>query len=103
MWSVRAAPRTPTVCCGGSGPSICIGPGAIRSVATSLAKQLALAAAKGGAGTRIMQGLINDPAYPSDVWAKMQSVHFDQQTGRNIVIHYWKNLQTGAREGFKFK
>jgi hypothetical protein len=23
--------------------------------------------------------------------------------GSNTVIHYWENLETGGREGFKFK
>ncbi|MGE4240054.1 RHS repeat-associated core domain-containing protein [Ramlibacter sp.] len=87
----------------GSGPALCLGPGAIRSVALTLAEQLALASATTGGGTRIMQGFIKDPAYPSELWAKMQAVHFDQQAGRNIVIHYWQNLQSGVREGFKFK
>ncbi len=27
--------------------------------------------AMGGAGESIMQGMINDPALPEDVWAKM--------------------------------
>ncbi|WP_153137271.1 RHS repeat-associated core domain-containing protein [Paraburkholderia agricolaris] len=87
----------------GGGVSICIGPGTVRTVASTLAEQLALDAAKAGAGERIMQGLINDSRYPGDVWAKMQYVHPDAQTGKNIVIHYWNNLVTGVSEGFKFK
>lgn len=87
----------------GEGPTICIGPGAIRGVATNLAEQLALEAAKTGAGQRIMQGLINDSRYPEEVWAKMQYVQTNLTTGENIVIHYWQNLVTGLRESFKFK
>ncbi|NDP58213.1 MAG: hypothetical protein GZ090_02515 [Oxalobacteraceae bacterium] len=87
----------------GAGPKICIGPGAIKGVATNLAEQLALEAAQSGAGQRIMQGLINDARYPESVWAKMQYIQTSLTTGENIVIHYWQNLVTGVREGFKFK
>ena len=87
----------------GAGPKICIGPGAIKGVATNLAEQLALEAAQSGAGQRIMQGLVNDARYPESVWAKMQYVQTSLTTGENIVIHYWQNLVTGVREGFKFK
>lgn len=58
--------------------------------------------AKAGAGKRIMKGDIKDPKYPQDVWAKMHYSH-ERADGRYIVIHYWQNLETGAREGFKFK
>jgi len=44
-----------------------------------------------------MQGAINDPAFPENVWAKMEHIHGD------TIIHYWQNLQTGERVGFKFK
>jgi len=69
----------------------------VRTDPRNLAEQLALEEAKGGAGSRIMQGQINDPAYPENVWAKMQHVHGD------TVVHYWQNLKTGVREGYKFK
>jgi hypothetical protein len=49
-----------------------------------------------------MQGKINDPAYPESLWAKMQHTHYNPG-GSTTVIHYWENLQTGARHGFKFK
>ena len=71
--------------------------------AANLAEQLAMQEAMGGAGERIMQGLINDSRYPEDIWAKMQWVHENLTTGENIVIHYWKNLENGAMNGFKFK
>jgi len=90
-------------CIDTGGIKICFGPGSIRTVAGNLAEQLALQAAKAGAGERIMKGLINDPKYPEEIWAKMQHVHYDLETGKNIAIHYWENLQTGIREGFKFK
>jgi hypothetical protein len=76
--------------------------GAARTAPRNLAEKLALDEAKGGAGNRIMQGKINDPKFPEDVWAKMQHVH-EHPGGTQTVIHYWENLQTGAREGFKFK
>jgi len=75
----------------------------IRAEALSLAEQLALGEAKAGAGARIMAGRIKDPAFPEDIYAKMEHVHRDLVTGENIVIHYWEELATGIRSGFKFK
>ena len=77
-------------------------PAVARTQPQNLAEKLALDEAMGGAGTRIMKGKINDPRYPEDVWAKMQHVH-ENPGGTKTVIHYWENLQTGAREGLKFK
>jgi hypothetical protein len=73
-----------------------------RTEPRDLAEELTLDEATAGAGKRIMQGEIDDPMYPEDIWAKMQHVH-ENPDGTKIVIHYWENLQTGAREGFKFK
>jgi len=73
-----------------------------RTEPRSLVEQLALDEAAGGAGRRIMQGEIQDPMYPEDVWAKMQYVR-THPDGTQTIIHYWENLQTGLREGFKFK
>ncbi|GLQ93432.1 hypothetical protein GCM10007901_23830 [Dyella acidisoli] len=75
----------------------------VRTEALSLAEKLALDEAKAGAGARIMAGRIKDPAFPEDVYAKMEHVHQDLVTGENIVIHYWEELLTGVRSGFKFK
>lgn len=66
------------------------------------AEKRTLDEAKGGAGRRIIQGQIKDAKYPKDLWAKVQHVH-EHPDGTTTVIHYWENLQTGAREGFKFK
>jgi RHS repeat-associated protein len=63
-----------------------LSPGA-RTEAKNLAEQLVLQEAQAGAGTRIMQGAINDPNFPEDVWAKMQWVH-DNPDGTSTVIHY---------------
>jgi hypothetical protein len=68
----------------------------------NLAEQLALEEAKGGAGKRIMEEFIRDPNYPRELWAKMHHIHRNPD-GSKIVIHFWQNLLTGAREGFKFK
>jgi len=56
-----------------------------------------------------------DWAFPENVWAKMQTTQKQQigvsitdkgvtawQKLPNITVHYWENLQTGARMGFKF-
>jgi hypothetical protein len=70
--------------------------------ATSLSEQLTLEEAEAGAGARIMEGKINDPEYPENVWAKMHHEHVNP-SGSKIVVHYWENLVTGVRGGFKFK
>jgi hypothetical protein len=49
-----------------------------------------------------MEGEINDPAYPEDVWAKMHHEHINPD-GTKTIVHYWENIETGLREGFKFK
>jgi hypothetical protein len=87
----------------------------VRTQAGNLAEQLVLREAQAGAGTRILQGAIKDPRFPEAVWAKMQHVHKTPigvsitdkgvaawSYGQTIAIHYWQNLQTGARIGFKF-
>jgi hypothetical protein len=65
-------------------------------------EQLTLEEAEAGAGERIMEGRINDQAYPEDEWAKMSHVH-EYPDGSKTEIHYWEHLETGTREGFKFK
>ncbi len=65
--------------------------------------ETALKDAKAGAGERIMKGKIKDPRYPEDEFAKKQYVYRNTKDGKPVVIHYWENLKTGAREGFKFK
>jgi RHS repeat-associated protein len=64
--------------------------------------QLALNEAKSGAGRRIMRGRIKDWTKPEWLYAKIEHVH-DHGGGEVSVIHYWKNLLTGRRFGFKFK
>jgi RHS repeat-associated protein len=73
----------------------------VRKDPANLAEQLALGEAQGGAGSRIMEGKIGDPAYPENQWAKMQHVH-QNPDGTNTVIHYWENLESGETHGFKF-
>jgi RHS repeat-associated protein len=68
----------------------------------TLREQLTLEEARAGAGERIMEGRINDPRYPEDDWAKMSHVHVGPG-GVRTEVHYWENLKTGVREGFKFK
>jgi RHS repeat-associated protein len=77
---------------------------AIRVKAMTLAEQVALQEAKAGrAANRIMKGKINDPAYPEDLWAKMEYTK-QCHNGESIVIHYWQSLKDFAvRHGFKFK
>jgi hypothetical protein len=84
---------------GGGGLSV---GGGVRTQPNNLAEQLTLQEAQAGAGSRIMQGQIKDPRYPSDVCAKMQHTHSNPD-GTNIVIHYWQNLVNGVRSAFKFK
>ena len=75
---------------------------ASRAEARNLAEKLALDEAKAGAGKRIMQGRINDPAYPEDTFAKMSHIH-EHPGGWQTEIHYWEDLTSGVRSGFKFK
>jgi RHS repeat-associated protein len=95
-------------------PLSVVGEGAAAAAkACSLAEKLTLEEAMGGAGTRIMEGKIRDPRYPENLWAKMQHVHVHPevtdpygnvlQEMQTTVIHYWENLLTEFREGFKFK
>jgi RHS repeat-associated protein len=74
----------------------------IRAGARDLVEQLAMEEAIAGAGDRIMEDRVKDPRYPPHEWSKKQHVH-RSPNGRNTTIHYWENLITGARHGFKFK
>ena len=49
-----------------------------------------------------MEGRIKDPARPESEWGKMRHNH-KSPDGSNIEVHFWENLATGAREGFKIK
>jgi hypothetical protein len=68
--------------------------------ARNLGEQLTLGEATAGAGSRIMKGKIKDALYPENEWAKIQHTH-SYPDGGKTVIHYWENLLTGDREGFK--
>jgi hypothetical protein len=74
----------------------------VRTEARNLTEQLTLKEAEAGAGRRIMEGRIKDPAFSEDVWAKMSHTH-EASGGSVTEIHYWLNLITGERQGFKFK
>jgi len=77
--------------------------GPIRTKPGNLAEKLALDEAKAGAGRRIMEDNIKDPRYlPKTEWTKMEHLH-SPPGGNETIIHYWENLITGIREGFKFK
>jgi hypothetical protein len=47
-----------------------------------------------------MQGAINDPLFPEDVWAKLEYVHRGLN-GSRITVHAWQNLITGEIIGAK--
>jgi RHS repeat-associated protein len=79
-----------------------VGAEVVEEGASNLGDQLTLEEAEAGAGERIMEGKINDPTYPEDEWAKMSHVH-EYPDGSKTEIHYWEHLETGTREGFKFK
>jgi hypothetical protein len=72
-----------------------------RTEARSLAEQLTMAEAKGGAGLEIMQGQIGDPRYPQAKWAKMSHVHRTPD-GKTIEVHFWRNRDTMHDHGHKF-
>ncbi len=50
-----------------------------------------------------MQGKVKDPSRPEDVFAKMQYVKETFNKSEQVVIHYWEVIETGIRDGFKFK
>lgn len=100
-----------TGCVKAGATDICVGPGATKSVsagaavrteARNLSEKLTMDEARAGAGERIMQGKINDTAFPEDTWAKMQHVH-ETPSGASIVIHYWERIVDSFRTGFKYK
>lgn len=86
---------------GGKDPCNTRGAVGARTIPKNLAEKLALNEVKAGAGRRIMEGMIKNSRYPENTWAKIQHVH-GHPDGTKTVIHYWENLNTGAREGFKF-
>lgn len=67
-----------------------------------LEEQLALEEAKAGKGEEIMWDKINDPRYPPDKWNKKKHNH-EHTDGTKTEIHYWENIQTGERHGYKIK
>lgn len=74
-----------------------------RTEPRDLPEQLTLEEAKAGAGKEIMEDKeMKDPRYPKDEWMKIQHIH-TTPSNQNINIHYWENIHTGEREGFKFK
>jgi RHS repeat-associated protein len=70
--------------------------------AANLAEQLTMDEALVGGGTRIMSGPFGDGLYWAPGWEKWQVVHRAPDE-TNIVVHYMKNIKTGAMEQFKFK
>ncbi|MGK2883382.1 MAG: RHS repeat-associated core domain-containing protein, partial [Rhodococcus sp. (in: high G+C Gram-positive bacteria)] len=79
-----------------------------------LAAYLTMEEAKAGAGSPIMAGRIKDLRYPAEEYAKMGHIHWlpeplsgaygtKLKNGGMVEVHYWKNLITGLRFGFKFK
>lgn len=74
----------------------------VRTEARNLTEQLVLKEAEAGAGTRIMEGRVRDPNFPEELWAKMSHTH-DSPGGAITEIHYWLELASGSRTGFKFK
>jgi len=71
-----------------------------RTEPAGVQEQLALDAAKQGAGKEIMQGKINDP-----YWKNHQKMEYvvKSENGQNVVIHYWRDPKTGMISNFKFK
>lgn len=53
-----------------------------------------------------MEGMIKDLNYAEDKWAKMEHVHHINspwEKVEKVVVHYWKEIETGFKTGFKFK
>ena len=45
-----------------------------------------------------MEGKIKDPRYPENLFKKMESTKHP-----GAEVHFWENIPTGVRSGFKFK
>jgi len=45
---------------------------------------------------------IKDPRYPKEDWKKQEHIHYNPD-GTETNIHYWENIHTSDRHGFKFK
>jgi RHS repeat-associated protein len=79
------------------------GKAAARTEAENLMEEMAMDAAKKGAGRVIMEGTEwNDPLYQGAGWVKMQYTEVSAN-GQRVVVHYMKNTITGVMTGFKFK
>ena len=76
--------------------------GDVRSEPQNLAEQLTLQEAKNNVGDVIMKDAIKDPRYTKN-WNKMQYIHYDPCGKNNINIHYWENIFSKRKHGFKFK
>jgi RHS repeat-associated protein len=72
----------------------------------NLAEQLALEEAQSGLGSAILRNLADAPRlqalYGAGEWVKMQWVHRGAN-GANIVIHWFRNLNSGLNVEYKFK
>ena len=73
-----------------------------RTEPKDLDEQLILEEAKTNEGKQIMQDKIKDPKYSKEEWKKMQYNH-KSLDGVNTEVHYWENIETGEKIGFKFK
>lgn len=75
------------------------------AVPKNLPEQMALDAAKQGAGRQIMDNLADAPRlianYGQGTWVKMQYVLRGNYS--NVTVHYFRNLDTGLDVEFKFK
>jgi hypothetical protein len=71
--------------------------------AATLSEQLTMQEAKAGAGSQIMEGTkFGDPKFQGSGWQKMQHIH-ELPGGKEINVHYMKNVETGETTQFKFK
>jgi len=75
----------------------------VRTEPKDLAEQLTLEEAKVNLGKNLkgLAGKIKDPRYPEDLWKKKGYTHKNPD-GKTIEIHYWEEILTEARHGFKF-
>lgn len=72
-----------------------------RTKPIDLEEQLTLEEAKGEKGKNIPLN-IQDPKYPESDWKKMKHNHAHPD-GTKTEVHWWENIGTGARHGYKFK
>lgn len=74
----------------------------VRTEPRNLEEQLTLEEARNNPGNKIKM-TIKDPKFPEEHWQKKGYEHTRIDGTKTNQIHYWENIHTGEKQGFKFK